>query len=107
MTKTMRKSIIILTLCAAVSAATAQVRYTGNVLSDPQRHDGGLAPVIGVHCIQTMRANREHPDSARNMMQWTYNHQPMLAEWKRLCKAPQTATGGVLPKPSFPTTGWA
>lgn len=82
MTKTMRKSIIILTLCAAVSAATAQVRYTGNVLSDPQRHDGGLAPVIGVHCIQTMRANREHPDSARNMMQWTYNHQPMLAEWK-------------------------
>lgn len=61
--------------------AAAQVRYTGSVISDPRRHDGGLAPVIGVHCIQTMRADRENPDSANNVMPWTYNHQPMLVRW--------------------------
>lgn len=37
------------------------VRYTGTQLSDPNRHDGGLSPVMGVHNIQILRANREHP----------------------------------------------
>ncbi len=64
------------------SAAMAQelVHYTGTTLSNPNLHDGGLSPVIGVHNIQVMRANREHPTAA-NGMGWTYNHQPMLVYW--------------------------
>ncbi|MGN1262758.1 MAG: MGH1-like glycoside hydrolase domain-containing protein [Prevotella sp.] len=77
----MKKTAILLFSHLFSCIAAAQVSYTGNVLSDPQRHDGGLAPVIGVHCIQTMRADRENPDSANNVMPWTYNHQPMLVRW--------------------------
>ena len=78
-----------LTLASALAAAllstgslAAQelIHYTGTELSDPNCHDGGLSPVVGVHNIQTMRANREHP-SASNGNGWTYNHQPMMAYW--------------------------
>ena len=55
-----------------------KVHYTGKTLSNPNRHDGGLSPVVGVHNIQILRANREHP-SASNGNGWTYNHQPMMA----------------------------
>ena len=51
---------------------TAAVHYTGKDVATPVRHDGGLQPVIGVHTIQTMRAEKG----------WTYNHQPMMAYWK-------------------------
>ncbi|MBR6978415.1 MAG: six-hairpin glycosidase [Prevotella sp.] len=47
------------------------VHYTGSTIARPERHDGGLKPVVGVHSIQTMRGERP----------WTYNHQPMLAWW--------------------------
>lgn len=70
-------------LCSLVQIpATAQdrIHYTGTELSNPNRHDGALAPVVGVHNIQLVRANREHPDAA-NGNGWTYNHQPMLAYW--------------------------
>ena len=77
----MKTTLFSLLLSLLSCTAIAQVRYTGSVLSAPQRHDGGLAPAIGVHCIQTMRANREHPDSALCVMPWTYNHQPMLVQW--------------------------
>lgn len=62
------------------SQAQRLVHYTGTELSDPNRHDGGLSPVIGVHNIQILRANREHPSGA-NGGGWTYNHQPMMAYW--------------------------
>lgn len=67
---------------AIVGALTdsARVNYTGEALADPSRHDGGLAPVVGVHNIQILRANREHPSTA-NGGGWTYNHQPMMAYW--------------------------
>ena len=55
--------------------------YSGKQLSDPTSHDGRLSPVMGVHNIQVMRANREHP-SVSNGQGWTYNHQPMMAYWK-------------------------
>ena len=55
-----------------------KVHYTGKTLSNPNRHDGGLSPVVGVHNIQILRANREHPSEA-NGNGWTYNHQPMMA----------------------------
>ena len=47
------------------------VHYTGSTIARPERHDGGLKPIVGVHSIQTMRGERP----------WTYNHQPMLAWW--------------------------
>ena len=57
-----------------------KIHYTGTTLSNPNRHDGGLSPVVGVHNIQILRANREHPSEA-NGQGWTYNHQPMMAYW--------------------------
>ena len=57
-----------------------KIHYTGKTLSNPNRHDGGLSPVVGVHNIQILRANREHPSEA-NGQGWTYNHQPMMAYW--------------------------
>ena len=47
------------------------VRYTGTTMARPERHDGGLKPVVGTHTIQTMRGAKP----------WTYNHQPMLCHW--------------------------
>ena len=61
--------------------AADRIRYTGTTLSNPNLHDGGLSPVVGVHNIQTMRANRKLP-YATNGNGWTYNHQPMLAYWR-------------------------
>lgn len=70
------------TLCASVLPGVAQdrIHYTGTELSNPTAHDGALSPVVGVHNIQLVRANREHP-SPENGNGWTYNHQPMLAYW--------------------------
>lgn len=47
------------------------VHYSGKTIARPERHDGGLKPVLGVHTIQTMRGATP----------WTYNHQPMMAYW--------------------------
>ncbi len=68
--------------CLAALPASAQdkIHYTGTELANPAYHDGQLSPVVGVHNIQIMRANREFPDSS-NGNGWTYNHQPMLAYW--------------------------
>ena len=57
-----------------------KIHYSGTTLSNPNRHDGALSPVVGVHNIQLLRANREAP-SADNGDGWTYNHQPMMAYW--------------------------
>lgn len=61
-------------------SATDKIHYTGTTLANPAYHDGQLSPVVGVHNIQVMRANRQYPD-ASNCNGWTYNHQPMLAYW--------------------------
>ncbi|MDD5185922.1 MAG: trehalase family glycosidase [Paludibacter sp.] len=68
--------------CFSVIQLTAQnkIHYSGTQLSNPAYHDGQLSPAIGIHNIQVMRANREHPD-ASNCNGWTYSHQPMLAYW--------------------------
>ena len=79
----MKKLLLLLVLVLALSVgvqAQDLVHYTGKTLSNPNRHDGGLSPVVGVHNIQVMRANREHPFAMSNDT-WTYNHQPMLAYW--------------------------
>ena len=71
-----------LLICISASQLPAQnkIHYSGTTLSNPDYHDGQLSPVVGVHNIQVMRANRQHPD-ASNCNGWTYNHQPMLAYW--------------------------
>lgn len=76
--------ILSLTLPLALALSTSQaqdsVRYTGKTLVNADYHHGQLTPVVGVHNIQTFRANREHPELAENFG-WTYNHAPMLAYW--------------------------
>jgi hypothetical protein len=54
------------------------VRYIGKTLSNVDYHHGQLSPAIGVHNIQTMRANR---GDNNNTTSWTYNHASMLAYW--------------------------
>jgi hypothetical protein len=68
-----------LTVCNGLKAQQ-QVHYSGTTMSNPSMHDGQLSPVMGVHNIQILRANREYP-SAENGNGWTYNHQPMMAYW--------------------------
>lgn len=78
----LKKLYIIATLILASQTLQAQdsVRYTGNTLVNADYHHGQLTPVVGVHSIQTFRANREHPALAENFG-WTYNHAPMIAYW--------------------------
>lgn len=56
------------------------VHYSGNTLSNVDYHHGQLRPAVGVHNIQTVRANRGDT-SAKGAFGWTYNHAPMLAYW--------------------------
>lgn len=82
----MRKKLLATILLSSLLAPTVNaqtidgVHYTGTTLSDPNRHDGALTPVVGVHNIQTMRSNAEHP--LADYCDWTYNHQPMMAYWQ-------------------------
>ena len=63
-----KKLYIIATLILASQTLQAQdsVRYTGKTLVNADYHHGQLTPVVGVHSIQTFRANREHPALAEN-----------------------------------------
>ncbi len=71
---------VVLGLSASGAYAQDTVRYTGNTLSNVDYHHGQLSPAIGVHSIEVLRANREHPEMAEGSG-WTYNHAPMLAYW--------------------------
>ncbi|MDR0811973.1 MAG: six-hairpin glycosidase, partial [Paludibacter sp.] len=62
------------------SIAQDYVHYTGATLANVDYHHGGLVPAVGVHNIQTLRANRLHPELSDGFG-WTYNHAPMLAYW--------------------------
>ena len=53
------------------------ISYVGDTAPDCEKHDGGLRPVVGVHNVQVVRANREHPECAENVGN-TYNHAPSL-----------------------------
>jgi hypothetical protein len=69
-------TILFITLACEINAQDT-VHYTGATLSNVDYHHGQLSPAIGVHNIQTMRANRADTGASN----WTYNHQPMLAYW--------------------------
>lgn len=75
--------LLISATCLAAMNINAEekIHYTGDRLSNPNRHDGALSPAVGVHNIQTMRANRRYDLYAPNENGWTYNHQPMMAYW--------------------------
>ena len=85
MMNVLKKTALMLGLFALASTASAQdtdrIHYTGSELSNPNMHDGALSPVVGVHNIQTMRANR-YMGHTTNGNGWTYNHQPMMAYWR-------------------------
>ncbi len=70
-------SILFIVNCTLLIAQDT-VRYIGKTLSNVDYHHGQLLPAMGVHNIQTMRANRADNN---NTTSWTYNHQPMLAYW--------------------------
>jgi hypothetical protein len=72
--------IILFSLWISASQAQEIVHYSGDVLSNVDYHHGQLRPAVGVHNIQVLRANREHPELAEGSG-WTYNHAPMLAYW--------------------------
>ncbi len=77
------KLVLVSAACLTAFGLTAEERihYTGTKLSNPNRHDGALSPAVGVHNIQTMRANRRYDLYSPNDNGWTYNHQPMMAYW--------------------------
>jgi hypothetical protein len=56
------------------------VRNVGQIAINPDVHDGGLRPAIGVASHQTLRVNRTHPEWADGFG-WTYNHASNLAYW--------------------------
>ena len=81
--QTMKYSLIVLFFVTSFCLkAQDTVRYTGTTLVNVDYHHGQLTPVVGVHNIQTFRANREHPEWAGGSS-WTYNHAPMLAYWNK------------------------
>jgi hypothetical protein len=58
------------------------IQYLGkNALVNTHYLDGKLAPAIGTHSFQVLRANRAVPPDADGLG-YTYNHAPMLAYWK-------------------------
>ncbi len=73
----MKRFFSILLLGTLSVSAQDTVRYTGTTLSNVDYHHGQLSPAVGVHNIQTMRANRADTGATS----WTYNHAPMLAYW--------------------------
>jgi hypothetical protein len=75
-------TVLLCVLTLTQVKAQDTVRYTGSTLVNADYHHGQLSPVMGVHSIQTFRANREHPELAENFG-WTYNHAPMLAYWNK------------------------
>ncbi|WP_205461826.1 exo-alpha-sialidase [Mangrovibacterium lignilyticum] len=70
----------LVTAVTGLSQAQELPSYTGKTLNNPDYHHGQLAPVLGVHNIETFRANREFPEMADGLG-WTYNHAPMIAYW--------------------------
>lgn len=73
-------AVLVLSFIAPICIAQQTVFYSGKTLSNVDYHHGLLTPVIGVHNIQVMRANRGNP-SMSDGFGWTYSHAPNLAYW--------------------------
>jgi len=72
--------ITALALSFSAHAQNSELRYIGAQQSNPDYHHGQLSPVVGVHNVQIMRANRQFPELSDNYG-WTYNHASMIAHW--------------------------
>ena len=70
---------VLFTLPVSLQAQDS-VRYTGNMRVNIDYPHGQLPSVMGVHNIQTMRANKEQPELADGFG-WAYNHAAMIAYW--------------------------
>jgi hypothetical protein len=69
-------TLVLLATITSMLHGQDTIRYTGKTLVNVDYHHGQLSPAIGVHNIQTMRADRSNSANS-----WTYNHAPMLAYW--------------------------
>ena len=58
------------------------LKYEIDQIANIDYSHGQLPSAMGVHNIQIMRANRDHPESAEGFG-WTYNHAPMIAYWNQ------------------------
>ncbi|MBD0822820.1 hypothetical protein ICJ85_02185 [Aestuariibaculum marinum] len=67
-------------MVAQTGSVHEPVRYIGGTHINRFTHEGGLRYAIGVENIQTMRANRSHPEHSDGFG-WTYNHASNLAFW--------------------------
>lgn len=65
---------------AQTGSTNEPVRYIGGNTIDPNLHEGRLRYAVGTENIQTMRANRTHPEYADDQG-WTYNHGSNLCYW--------------------------
>lgn len=73
-------SILLQPALGQTGSVNEPVRYVGGQFIDPFTHEGGLRYAIGVENMQTMRANRTHPEWSEGYG-WTYNHASNLAYW--------------------------
>ncbi|WP_308991339.1 hypothetical protein QLS71_001305 [Mariniflexile litorale] len=65
---------------AQTGSENEPIRYVGGTHINPFTHEAGLRYAIGVENIQTLRANRTHPELSDDYG-WTYNHASNLAYW--------------------------
>ncbi|MDR8391929.1 exo-alpha-sialidase [Aliifodinibius sp. S!AR15-10] len=67
-------------LNCAIAQQQDTAHFVGDATANLDYHHGQLPPVLGVHNIQVLRANRENPEMAEGTG-WTYNHAPNMAYW--------------------------
>ncbi|MDC6365720.1 MULTISPECIES: glycoside hydrolase [Flavobacteriaceae] len=65
---------------AQTGSTSEPIRYMEGVHIDRFSHEAGLRYAMGVENIQTVRANRTHPELSDNFG-WTYSHASNLAYW--------------------------
>lgn len=75
-------SAIFATAPASLLCQDTPLKYEIDRMANIDYSHGQLPSTMGVHNIQIMRANREHPEFAEGFG-WTYNHAPMIAYWNQ------------------------
>jgi hypothetical protein len=73
---------VVATATAALYCQETPLKYEIDRIANVDYSHGQLPSVYGVHNIQIMRANRQHPELADGFG-WTYHHAPMVAYWNQ------------------------
>jgi hypothetical protein len=81
----LKNSLLVILVVASCAPATlwsqeTPLKYEFDQIANIDYSHGQLPSAMGVHNIQIMRANREHPEFAEGYG-WTYNHAAMIAYW--------------------------